>query len=264
MINAWIAGLGSLFLPGLGFIYARKDRWAYLGLLSLILPTLILGWTNWIFKPWGAVTYLILTICIYLSLATISAFAAFKKLREPEKFPWLHGGIYLLVYLVLMNSGTKSFIRDDIAGFNIYRQTSTSMSPVIKQGDVLLVDTHFYQNSAIKPGDIVSFYPPENQSYAKNSTWIKRVVALKNDHIAIAEDKLMVNGEELKDTTFHGIEPEISDYVLGDNEVFVLGDNRLNSNDSRFWGPLNIARVRGRVISVVLSEGSLVSDSFIR
>lgn len=263
MAKAWIAGISSLLLPGLGFIYARHDRWAYLGLLLLILPTLILGWTQWIFKPFGVITYLFLNIVIYLSLATLSALAAFRKLRAPEKIPWLRIIIYLITFLVFMNSGTKHFIREDIAGFNIYRQSSVSMLPIIKQGDLLLVDTGFYRHAPVKPGDIVTFYPPENQSYKSNTIWIKRVVAQKNDHIAIAEDKLIVNGEELKDTIFHGVGPSFSDYVLDQNEVFVLGDNRLNSNDSRFWGPLNLARIHGRVVSVVLSEGRLVSKSLI-
>jgi signal peptidase I len=77
------------------------------------------------------------------------------------------------------------------------------------------------------------------------------VIAISGDTISIRDGKLTLNGEVL-------VEPYIDNFILGkfeeitvpDDTVFVLGDNRNHSSDSRFWGPLPIDYVVGKAVFV--------------
>ena len=120
--------------------------------------------------------------------------------------------------------------------FNIRRVKNRSMEPTLK--DSFLILTKTFKLTA--RGQIVTFQNPESQS----ETLIKRVVAIKGDHLEIKDGSIFLNGEHLK-------EPYISDlpktmaieenfiWDLKDDSVVVLSDNRLVGNfDSRKFGSI--------------------------
>lgn len=114
------------------------------------------------------------------------------------------------------------------------RVPTGSMRDTIWEGDRLIGLRLSYTFSSPKRGDIVIFKFPDDES----EIYVKRVIGTPNDVVQIKEGKVFVNGEELD-------EPYIKDYILDDgNEYtyivpdgcyFMLGDNRNNSKDSRFW-----------------------------
>jgi signal peptidase I len=264
MLKAWSAGLGSFILPGLGFIYAGRRVWAYLSLVLLVMPTLLFGWTQWVFNQWGGSTYILALVLIYFCIAITSCLAAIRQAKLARKnLPWHQYLLFVFIFMLLMNSHSKNFIRSEIAGFNIYRHYSASMLPTIEKGDVIVVDTNFYEQNLVKPGEVVMFIPPE-AFRGSGSPWLSRVVAVENDRIALVDNHLKVNGKRLKDATLLNSRTEPSEFVLKDNQIFLVGDNRLNSNDSRFWGPLSIQDVRGKAISVVMTGESKVKHATLR
>lgn len=110
-----------------------------------------------------------------------------------------------------------------------------SMSPTLENDDMVIINKFIYEISSPKRNDIVVFKPYGNE---KLHYYIKRVVGLPGETIQIKEGKIYINGEMLKETI--DVAPidnaglANQPIVLGKEEYFVLGDNRNNSEDSRF------------------------------
>jgi len=104
---------------------------------------------------------------------------------------------------------------------------------------------HFRQPAQ---GDIVVFHSPIND----DEDLVKRVVAVENDHVAISGGKLYVNGVAqdepfLLEQDFSG---EMGEIVVPSGHVFVMGDNRNNSGDSRLFGPIPTDSIIGKAFLV--------------
>ena len=118
-----------------------------------------------------------------------------------------------------------------------------SMSPVLKNGDVVLINRIVYDARKPKRGEIIAFRPNgnENAHYC-----IKRVVGLPGETVQIKDGKIYVDGKVQKknvytsDLDFAGIAEK--KLTLGETEYFVLGDNSAGSDDSRLADIGNVKR----------------------
>jgi signal peptidase I len=124
---------------------------------------------------------------------------------------------------------------------------SESMVPTLEVNDRVFVDKVFYKIDGIQRLDVVVFAPPP-EAYTKDD-YIKRVVGLPGDEIEIKEGVLFVNGEQVKEAylaeTMNG---SFGPVTVPEGQLFVLGDNRNNSSDSRAWGFVPVENVKGRAI----------------
>jgi len=125
-----------------------------------------------------------------------------------------------------------------------------SMMPSVKHGDKLL----FARLGGVRIGDIVLLH-------SQHDEYIKRVAAMPGDVVDIEDNRVIINGlPQVQHCAVGGTERQPTDITypitLGPDEYFVLGDNRENSLDSRSYGPVKAAQIRGRVIWV-LKTGSL-------
>lgn len=118
-----------------------------------------------------------------------------------------------------------------------------SMSPVLQNGDVVLVDRLIYNAVAPKRGDVIVFKPAGN----KNSHYlIKRIAALPGETVQIKDGEVYIDGKKCtediyaKEIADAGIAAEALE--LGENEYFVLGDNHAGSDDSRMADVGNVQR----------------------
>jgi signal peptidase I len=125
------------------------------------------------------------------------------------------------------------------------------MAPTIKPGEKVRIDYSAYIVGAPKRWDVVAFEPP----MFTNQVWLMRVVALPGENLVITNGTLWLNGAPAE------IPPHIrhikyveqgrfgvnSNYNLGADSYFVLGDNSTNANDSRYWGALPRSNIVGRV-----------------
>ncbi len=122
---------------------------------------------------------------------------------------------------------------------------SESMEPTLHVGDKLYVEKITYKVGDIERGDIVVFEAPEASQHKEDM--IKRVIALPGETVEIRGGIVYVNGQALDEP--YEAEKPASDFpkmVVPENNLFVMGDNRNNSLDSRFWGTLPIENVIGK------------------
>ena len=114
--------------------------------------------------------------------------------------------------------------------------TGPSMNETLHDGDIMVLNKLNKNN--IKRNDIIVFY-------RGNERLIKRVLALPNEKIKCVSGIIYVNNEEYDDKYATGRTADFREYYLGDDEYFAVGDNRENSFDSRFFGPVKMKDVCG-------------------
>ena len=125
------------------------------------------------------------------------------------------------------------------------RIESSSMSPTLERGDVVLVSKRAPEAGALHHGDLVVFRMPDGHRA------IQRVVALPGDSIVILDGQLQVNDRPVRESyvdqaTIDGYYSRT--WTVPSGSVFLLGDNRANSIDSRDYGPVAVDDLLGRVI----------------
>jgi signal peptidase I len=130
---------------------------------------------------------------------------------------------------------------------------SESMVPTLEKGDRVLVNKLSYKLHDVHRGDVVVFERPPNEPDNGIKDLIKRVIALPGETIEVRDCKVLINGNALD-------EPYVKEWsrtctaapkVVGNNEVFVMGDNRDDSQDSRFFGPISQNLIVGRAFVIV-------------
>lgn len=123
----------------------------------------------------------------------------------------------------------------------------SSMEPTLHDGERLLVSKFIYRFRLPRAGEIIIFRSPVRE----RDDLIKRVIAVPGDHVALVDGQVIRNGQPLE-------EPYISspaggnlpDRVVPEGHVFVLGDNRPNSEDSRYFGFVSLDRLKGKAFLV--------------
>ncbi len=122
-----------------------------------------------------------------------------------------------------------------------------SMEPSFFDGDYLLVDELSYHFEKPERGDVVVFKSPQDPSIY----FIKRIIGLPGESVEVDNNVVRINGQILDEKYLtNGISNEWSGHVsfkLTDSQYFTMGDNRINSFDSRYWGPLDKQAIIGLV-----------------
>jgi signal peptidase I len=152
-------------------------------------------------------------------------------------------GVVLLLALV----GAVALLRATVA-FPV-RVDSASMMPTFREGDVVLVSHTRPDLEDLSRGDLVTFRSAEDGKRV-----LKRVVGLPGDSLVIKDSLLHVNGRIVAEPY---VDHDLIDgyysrtFTVPEGRVFVLGDNRGNSIDSRDYGSVGADELRGRVLSRV-------------
>jgi signal peptidase I len=156
------------------------------------------------------------------------------RLRSAANLAWQ---LALLVLIVFAALGLRP---GQISGF--------SMEPRIDTDDYVLINALSYWFGPPRRGDIVAF----RHERSAPSVYVKRVIGLPGDRIAIRLGVVSVNGATLDEPYVRfGDRRSIAEVVVPPNAYYVLGDNRANSDDSRVWGFVPASDLIGRAILAV-------------
>jgi len=136
---------------------------------------------------------------------------------------------------------------------------STSMVPTLTVNDRVLVQKAFFNWHDVREGDIVVFtHPPLDQCPGPAGDLIKRVIALPGQTIYSAGDSIYINGQLLAEPYLPAYDPlgrpiasSQHPYRVPPGAFYVLGDNRADSCDSRYWGPVQGSAIVGKAVLVI-------------
>jgi signal peptidase I len=258
----WIAAALTLLLPGLGQLYAGEGRRGislslgfvglFAGLLWLKVPRTFLG-----------------LIVLFLSVLFYFVWTAWDAARIARYRP-----IYSLrpfnrwyLYLILTVAGgllASQIVR--VSPIRTFRLVSANMEPSIHEGDLVLADLTRYRGAAPARGDVVLF-----ERDNRPGGWsVARVIGLEGEEIQVRNKRIFLDGQPLSDPWAHHTDSQVHPVnalnpgplrqrdqyparIVPDGTVFLMGDSRDNSYDSRFLGPIPISALRGRMLYVYWS-----------
>lgn len=109
-----------------------------------------------------------------------------------------------------------------------------SMEPNVQIGNVLVGTTPFF-NTEIHTGDIIVFTPNSKDLQEEYPYLLKRVIGVPGDHIDIKDGVVYINGVKYDESYITNPGTYTGSFVVPQGEYFVMGDNRTNSYDARYW-----------------------------
>jgi signal peptidase I len=283
-----LASAASLLLPGLGQIYNGEVARGIVFQLVLALSLPAAAWLG-VHGPRRMLLVFVLagvlaTLTTYV-YSVVAAYRSAARLRDDfVPGPWNRGVVYLAVFLfghVFVLGLAVHVTKSDLV--ETFKVPTASMLPAIVPGDRFFADKRVGQPGGrkVRRGDIAVFVYPNDRT----TMFVKRVVALPGDKVAIEGTHVTVNGatlgaEELHDLGDASLNRLLDDHVairessngvaytalwkkggehpslaltVPNGQVFVLGDNRDASHDSRHFGTLPLADVTGIASQVWLS-----------
>jgi len=247
-----LAFLLSLVTPGLGQIYNGQLKKGLLYLIGFFLAYVIFSFL--LLKFYGMICYLIIMLGLFLFIL-LDALLRAIKLKAMALKSYNRWYIYLIIFLlssVVIQPLLGWTIKNNIA--RAYKIPSSTMKPALLAGDHLIANMRIYKSEKPKRGDIIIFEYPKDPS----KDFIKRVIGMENEKVEIINNKIYID-EKLLDDPWGYFEDDglgkgfpvfekFGPVVVPKDSLFVLGDNRNNSQDSRFFGFVNIKQVKGKVL----------------
>ncbi len=174
--------------------------------------------------------------------------------RQGHRRPPKKGGGFLefLVILLVAFALVFGFVRPFV--LEAFYIPSESMVPTLEISDRVFVNKFIYRMNEPERGDIIVFRSAEGG----NEDLIKRVVGVPGDNVEVRDGVLFLNGERREEPYLNDRSPDsgfcpdngFCDTTVPPGHVFMMGDNRANSRDSRFFGPVPYDSIEGEAFVI--------------
>lgn len=272
-----LAALMSAALPGFGQLYnghVNRAIWIFIIFSLMVIPApAVIA----LFLP-PALTVAMIGLSLAVTIGVwlygiVDAWRSARRLSAYSVKPWQTTGAYVLIFilcnLIILPLVVRYIQKNLVQAYSI---PSASMSPTVQRGDYIFANKSYNCIGlcrSVKHGDIALFVYPNN----RNWTYIKRIIGMPGDVVAAKDGVVSINGtslvkagidssntivESYKDRSWSvSAEGVIEDFTetVQPGFVFVMGDNRTKSNDSRVFGQVPLADVVGRARQVWFSYG---------
>jgi signal peptidase I len=248
----------SLVLPGLGQIYVHKIGLALFFSLAQMAISAASIWTRALYSFRGLVAFVVMGMAIAITSIAHAAWIGLhqekgSELPQVSKFPLI---VALAVAGVNFAGNVSGFLFNRLP-IGPFVMSSESGAPALKVRDRVVVDPHAYGVAGPRRGDLIVF----ELDKTKRVAFQKRVIALGGDVIEGTSEGISVNGKVLN-------EPYLAARVAGEDDtyadfpphtvaagcIYVMGDNRVHSYDSREFGDVRLERVIGKVLYIYWSK----------
>lgn len=158
---------------------------------------------------------------------------ATKRKKKKRLRPWVHN-VLTVIICVLVAFGYSKFVATTVV------VSGSSMAPTIRDGTLGRSEMLLRNVLGVKRGDIVII--DTGKAYL-----IKRVIGMPGDTIKCENNKVYINGVVLEEDYLsnNAVTNDFAEVALGEREYYCMGDNRQNSQDSRYYGPFASTQITG-------------------
>ena len=250
--RGWLAALLTFLAPGAGHLYAgHVRRGILLHLASYVIVTALVA--VFVYGPSGAAV-VILPLIVVFAYVLFVAVDAWRSASRPtfllRRRRWMAAAALVLFSVVV---GDAYLTRLRSAAGEAFRISSTSMEPTLLAGDYVYIEAH--SPTSVRRDQLLVWD-------ASIGPRLQRVVGLPGDTLQMTGQRLLRNGAAVAEP-YAQYDPEVSDsvaprrwgpLVVPQDSVFLLGDNRDNSYDSRYVGFVPVDSARGRPTRIYLSR----------
>jgi signal peptidase I len=252
----WLSPLLSLVTPGLGQLY--NAQWKKACIFFVIYIGIALSITKLFVQFSGLFLWGCLIIGFYLFMIGDAMYTSWKlrTITLTRYNRWYIYGIIWIGHIILSNIAMQHLIP-----FHAYKISSKGMLSTIQVGDRIIIDKTHYRHTFPAREDIIVFRYPADRS----RIFIQRVIGLSDETLEIRDKNVMINTIPIQENYIQHIDKQILPQQSNPRDnlpptkipsraVFVMGDNRDSSLDSRFWGFLDIQDIQGKVLYIYWSQ----------
>jgi signal peptidase I len=261
----WLALLAGFFAPPLGHVYAGAPLRGVV-VMTLSMAAALPVWMLTLRAQSSVALAILVVLLVALAVAVpTDAYGVARRAGQGYVLrPYNRWFVYLALVLVWMLS--EDYLRAGARRWvQAYKVPSAAMDPTLLVGDHFLADKAIYRDRGPERFDVIVFDWPKDPTKG----FVKRVVGLPGETIEVKDGRVWIDGAALDEPYARYVKQDRATPAQGDtaaplvipaDSYFVMGDNRDQSYDSRFWGPVGTEWIRGRAEVIYFSRGGRISD----
>jgi signal peptidase I len=254
-----------LLAPCAGHFYAgRPDRGVVLFVVLVAIQLMVVA-TAFLLPPYfsAVITFTTAALIVWVGYCLFVLLDAVRVARRRDGSSaasrwYVCGGAIIGVWSSLVAMGALSAAAKPHLPWRLFNVASASMEPTLRENEWLLADPSYFRQNMPSRGDVVVYRLPNYPG----TTFIKRVVAIAGDSVAFRDGLMFINGTTVIEPYVNVGDPmavlnTTAKFVVPAGHVFVAGDSRASSVDSRTWrqhGPVPIENLIGRATELFLTD----------